>query len=736
MIILTRIILLSLTLCSANSATAKDNAESDGNREAKEVVSDKQEPNKIDSKTDPATDDKKEDMGNIVVEGNSEELNLIHSPMPVSVISAERFHGRNISLNEVLKRVAGVRLTEEGGLGSRSTIAIHGLEGKRVKIFIDGSPLSSPDGTFGINDIPIQLIERIEIYKGVVPAKFGGDALGGAVNVVTRDFDGTWVDLNYSHGSFDIQRATMVLTKYWDEYKAELGVGGFYNHAANDYIMKSPYVDGLEIKRDHDEFESYVYALGGKLEDRPWFDEIGFELVRYESEKEIQGIRTNIQQAKSKSTLNVLALSYEKDHFLFDGLDVEYDVARPEITLNFIDNATECFGFDDTSRPCPGAGGEINGIPHDSADRQNELRHDLNAHYSFNRNHALNIHFNSQLSEFQPNDPLASAELGYDTGAFPSERTNTVSTLSYESAFMQDKIANDMGIKNYDYDYTITAQQRNLSGTPEQTKNTGTELGWYESIRYSPIEDLYLKASYETAFRLPDSSEIFGDGVSITSSSKLQPEEGQNLNLGILFDRFDFAGMPWLKAEATYFNRDLKNMIKLVPAFQVVKYENLGEISVEGIEFEVKADLNDAWYVYFNYTNQKLKDEQTIMTGTTSTPNPTFGLDVPNVPKQFANLGFEYKTFGLFRDDAMMKYFWESTWLDEYFFGWELSRFQNRRIEAQTSHTAGFEYSFHDDEVIIGFEVRNLTDEEITDVFNFPLPGRSWHLNLRYTWFN
>lgn len=678
----------------------------------------------------------KEDLGTVTVEDESEEADLIHSPMPVSVINAERFHGRNISLNEVLKRVAGVRLAQEGGLGSRATIAIHGLEGKRVKIFIDGSPLNSPDGSFGINDLPIQLIERIEIYKGVVPARFGGDALGGAVNVVTRDFDGTWVDLSLSQGSFDTQRATVVLTKYWDKYKAELGVGGFYNHAANDYVMKSPYVDGLEIKRDHDEFESFVYAVGGKLEDRPWFDEIAFELVHFESEKEIQGIRTNIQQAKLKSSVNFLALSYEKKNFLVDRLEVEYDIVRPEITLNFIDKATECFNFDGSTRPCPGAGGETNGIPHDSADVQNELRHDLNLHYSLNRNHGLNFHLNSQFSEFKPHDPLASSTLGYDIGAFPSKRTNVVTTLSYESSFLEDRIANDMGVKHYDYDYTITSQTRTLSGTPEQTRTRGSEIGWYESLRYSPIEDLYLKASYEHAFRLPDSSEIFGDGISIVSSPELQPEEGRNLNIGILFDRLNFAGMPWFKAETTYFHRDLENMIKLVPAFQTSKYENLGEISVEGFELELRADLSDAWYMYANYTNQQLKDEQKFMTGTTATPNPTFGLDVPNVPRQFANLGFEFKTFGLFRADAILKLFWESHWVDEYFFGWELSRFQDRRIDSQTTHTAGFEYAFHNDEIILGFEVRNLTDEEITDVFNFPLAGRSWHLNLRYTWFN
>ncbi len=674
-------------------------------------------------------------MDEVTVVDENEERKLRHSPMPVSVINMARFHGRNISLNEILKRVAGVRVAQEGGLGSRSTIAIHGLAGKRVKIFLNGRPLESPDGSFGINDIPIQLIERIEIYKGVVPARFGGDALGGAVNVVTREFDGSWVDLNYSHGSYNTQRVAAVLSKYWDEHRAGLSIGGFYNHADNDYMMKSPHVDGLIIKRDHDEFMSFVFAISGKIEDRPWFDKVELELVRYESEKQIQGIRTNIQQAKSKSKANLLVLVYEKDHFLFDNLDVDYSFIRPEFTLNFIDNATQCFNFDGSERVCPGMGGEISGIPHDSADELKELRHNLNLHYSLNRNHGLNFHLNYRFSEFKPNDPLASTVLGYEIGAFPSETSNMVTSLNYEASFMQGKIANDMGIKHYDYDYTITSQQRTLSGTPQQTRNDGSEVGWYQSMRYSPMKDLYLKASYEYAFRLPDSAEIFGDGISITPSPKLQPEEGRNLNLSVMFDRFGFAGMPWFKAEATYFHRDLQNMIKLVPVLRSSQYVNLGEISVEGFEFELKADLNHNWYVYANYTSQQLKDEQKYMTGTVSTPNPTYGLDVPNVPKQFANIGFEYKILGLFRNDAMLKLFWESSWMDEYYFGWQLSRFQDRRIKAQTMHTTGFKYSFHNDEIILGFEIRNLTDEDISDVFNHPLMGRTYNLNLRYTWF-
>lgn len=675
----------------------------------------------------------KEDLGAITIEDESESIELLHSPMPVSIIDAERFHGRNISLNEVLKRVAGVKIAQEGGLGSRSTIAINGLEGRRVKVFIDGNPLNAPDGSLGINDIPIQLVERIEVYKGVVPAKFGGDALGGAVNVVVRDFEENLVDLNLSLGSYDTQRGSVILKKRFDKQKIELGIGGFYNHAANDYIMNSPYLDGLKIKRDHDEYTSVLGGISVSVDDR-WFDSIDMELINFSSEKEIQGIQYNIREAKNKSEANIFVIAFEKKQFFSDQLEFKYIFVRPEMTNYYIDKATTCYNFYGSTRSCPGLRGEITGVPHDSADNQNEMRHDLNLHYSINRNHAFNFHLNSQTSRYKPNDPLASDALGYDIGSFPSERINAVSSLSYESSFINDKIVNDMGVKQYDYDYTVTPDEGSL-GTPEQTHTKSSETGFYESIRYSPLKGLFFKASYEHAYRLPDSEEIFGNGSTIISAPELKPEEADNFNLGVLFDRFDFAGMPWVKAEATYFSRDLINMIKLVSQNRKSQYSNLSEVSVRGFEFEVKADLSDAWYMYVNYTHQELKDRQRFVTGTINTPNPTYGLDIPNVPKQFANFGIEHKTLAVFRGDDMLKFFWESAWVDEYYHGYELSQFQDKKIKAQTSHATGLEYSFNDDQIIIGFEIHNLTDEEITDVFKYPLMGRSYHLNLRYNWF-
>lgn len=685
------------------------------------------------------TNETKEKLEKVTVTDEDSQIitDLRHSPMPVSVVDASKFHGRSISLNDVLKRVAGLRVKQTGGLGTRTTLAIHGLEGKRVKIFLDGTPLNAPDGTFGINDIPIQLIKRVEIYKGAIPAKFGGDALGGAINVVTIDTpDGGYIDFTNSFGSYGEHRLTFIAKDTFDEYNLEMGVGGFYNKADNDYTIESPYVEGLEIKRDHDAFESFVAAFVGTARDY-WFDEISWELVRYESKKEVQGIQTNIQEAQNNSIVNLLALEFEKDQFLHKDLELEYSIALVDLELNHIDKAETCYNFDGSIRNCPGEGrGEITGIPHDSKDKQEEIRHDLNLHYVINSNHSLNYHMNTQTSKYKPNDPLATEYLNFEAGVYPSKSINTVHSVSHESKYYNKRIINDMGLKSYHYNYDITPTPK-IQGVDIQTnKHKGKEIGFYESIRFEIIDDLYLKGSYEHAYRLPDNGEVFGDGGYIDPAPNLVPEESNNLNAGVLFDSYKFLHFPWFKMEANYFYKDVTNMIKLQPGNNTAGYINMGKVEVKGYEVEANIDINNDLYIFANYTNQTLLDKQKYVQGTNNVPNPTYNYDIPNIAKQYGNLGLEYKILGLIRNDSLFKVFWETNWVDEYYYGFEMSVHQDRKIESQTTHTSGFEYSFNDDRMILGFEVRNLTDEEVTDVYNNPLMGRTFHLNLRYTWFN
>jgi vitamin B12 transporter len=169
----------------------------------------------------------------------AEAKRVTQNVVPVTVITAKQIENRAGNLNEILARQAGVQIRWSGGIGSESRISVRGLEGKRVQIFLDGNPLNSPDGSLGINDLPVQIIERIEIYKGAVPAWLGGDGLGSAVNVVFRHREVSYIDAAYARQSFNSQIASLVLKKTFDKSGIEAGAGIFDTRTENSYTMKS-----------------------------------------------------------------------------------------------------------------------------------------------------------------------------------------------------------------------------------------------------------------------------------------------------------------------------------------------------------------------------------------------------------------------------------------------------------------------------------------------------------------
>ncbi|TYA95672.1 TonB-dependent receptor, partial [Seonamhaeicola marinus] len=104
----------------------------------------------------------------------------------VNLIETKEASLRNIQTNELLNTTVGVKLRQNGGLGSQVQYSLNGLSGNSVRIFIDGIPISMYGSSFNLNSIPPSMIENIEIYKGVVPGHLADDALGGVINIILK----------------------------------------------------------------------------------------------------------------------------------------------------------------------------------------------------------------------------------------------------------------------------------------------------------------------------------------------------------------------------------------------------------------------------------------------------------------------------------------------------------------------------------------------------------------------
>src|SRR5690606_13161123 len=90
-------------------------------------------------------------------------------------------------------------------------ITLNGFTGCNIRVFMDGVPMEGMGTAFQLNNIPVNMAERIEVYKGVVPIEFGADAMGGVINIVTNRTQNTTVDVSYAYGSFNTHKSNIAL---------------------------------------------------------------------------------------------------------------------------------------------------------------------------------------------------------------------------------------------------------------------------------------------------------------------------------------------------------------------------------------------------------------------------------------------------------------------------------------------------------------------------------------------
>jgi outer membrane receptor for ferrienterochelin and colicins len=148
-------------------------------------------------------------LDEVVVTGTMKEVSKLASPVPVDLIP-QKFLLKNPvpSIFESLSYVNGVRPQVNCNVCNTGDIHINGLEGPYTMVMIDGMPIVSGLSTvYGLNGIPVSLIERVEIVKGPASSLYGSEAVGGLINIITKSvdrapvlaadvFSSNWLDLS------------------------------------------------------------------------------------------------------------------------------------------------------------------------------------------------------------------------------------------------------------------------------------------------------------------------------------------------------------------------------------------------------------------------------------------------------------------------------------------------------------------------------------------------------------
>jgi len=680
-------------------------------------------------RSDVSLKEQAEEISGVTVSGKSIAHQKKEQSMPVTVIDMSNLRGTVSSVQDILLKTVGITLRSSGGVGSSSRISVRGLEGKRIGFFIDELPLGEQTDYIDINDIPIDMIDRIEIYKGVVPARFGGSSLGGAINIVIREYPDKYADLSYGYESYNTHKAQGVFKRNLKQRGLVFGIGGGYTSSDNNYTFDSPFQEGLRITRNHDKYRKLI--IGGSFKAKKWwFDEVELEPVFVKTYKEIQGIEYDIREAHSQSLMTGLSNKLEKDNFLTEGLNLDMFNGLVLTKMNFIDKATRRYEWDGSSYPTPSRyGGEAGyNYPSDSDDKKLTFINKTNLEYILTERHSLNINSVFSMANGTPKDDLKTLSLGKQVN-FNSQMRSWISGLTYDFRTLDDVFLNSLTVRHYMYTMHTQMAPLFVPGKYDVDVNK-SDFGVNNAMRYRFLPSLMGKLSAGYEVRIPSETELLGDGIAVIPSPDLLPERNLSANLGLLFD---LTGKHPTNAqiEMNFFYMYLQDMIRYTAGLIGAQYQNFGEMRTLGVEFEAKADVLPSLYLYGNTTYQDLRDTRAYEPEST-VPNPTKNKRMPNIPYLMANAGLEFHRENLFGGTGQnTRLFADIAFVEEYYYDFEMTQLQKRRIPRSTTIDIGFEHSFLNNKVFLSGKVRNITNEKTLSEFNRPLMGINGGVKLR-----
>ena len=672
-------------------------------------------------------------LSDVIVLGKSKAQRHREVPSAITIIDSQELKYKTATLNEILDNAAGIKVAQQGGLGNASRIIIQGMDGKRIGIFINGMPMGNSD-EFQFSSIPIDMVDEVEIYKGIIPAWLGGDGLGGAVNIRLKDFKKNHLEMAFEAASYNTYIGSLQLKHYLGKTSTALHAGATMNYAKNNYSFSSPFELGRIIHRDHDAYTHGGFNVGITSQ-QWWFDQFDLTLSADYYRKEIQGglmnVQNNIQHAFTRTRSASTSLSLEKS-FLKGKLTAQFHSIVGFSLVNQVDTSHYCYDFIGNRFPSGSGRGEIGAVPNDSHDRHTTVRELLNLTYKIGNNQLVTWTTNYRYGCKMPKDELADSYSRLPTSGYPSRLHSIVSGLTHELKLYGGKFTNELGIKLFNHHSEVLpfAEAIMLQDKLKASTNHSTMAGWSEAmaLHLLPNNALTLKASVQSTVRMPIAEELFGDGVLLLPSEKLRPERSFNINAGAIWI-INAMRYPQVRIGINSFYMSAKDMIKLMYSSMNMAYDNIGKVRVMGIDMEMESKLNRWLDLQGNITWQDARDMRKEAVG--GGGNFHYRYRIPNMPYLFGNVGVRLHKDGLLSKSSSSAFASTFAFTKAFSYNWEASKHNTMLIPARYCWDVAVHHSFNK-RCQLSFEIRNILNRENWAEFRYPMERRTFHLKMKY----
>ncbi len=686
------------------------------------------------------TVDDSHELSEVTVTGKSTLKKQQEQAYTLAITDASKSYNTSSDLAKLTNRLTGVRIREEGGVGSGYNFTLNGFSGNQVKFFMDGISMDNFGASFGLNNLPANLVERVEVYKGVLPVNLGADALGGAVNLITRK-TANYLDVSYSFGSYNTHKASVNggFTDLKTGFTARLNT--FFNYSDNDYKVFVPIInlttgekgENRWVKRFHDGYTSMGMRFETGLVNKPFADYLLAGLILSGNDKDIQNgvVMDLVYGARtSRSESMIPSLRYKKSNLFTNGLDVSFYGAYSHVDYHSIDTVPRKYNWLGDWVPNASANSgersrsQLNLITKEWR-TNTTVDYSLNSHHLFTLNHVFST-LKREVSDIE--DPAN------EYNRIPQSMDKHIVGLGWTTKY--DRWNATAFGKLYQLTGKTYETNPHTTGLQKETKEY-TEFGYGTAFTYFILPKLQTKLSYEHTYRLPEAFEMFGDNQENSRNADLKPESSHNINLGILYE-IALLTDHTLQMETNLLFRDSKDFIHKELKQPSMMYVNLGKVLTKGIEANLQYSWKNKIRAGANLTYQHITDNrkttpsQTI--GGTENENFNYKKELPNIPYLFGNinLGFNTRNFLINHSQLTIDYFLNYT--KEYYLSWPTLGVRNSKdeIPRQLSHDIAIGYSLNEGRYNLSLECNNLTNEALYDNFRLQKPGRSFNIKLRY----
>jgi outer membrane receptor protein involved in Fe transport len=696
--------------------------------------------------------DKNEVLNQVDIHTKTEKREIETSGYAVTVIDTKDAAVRNLQTNELLNRAVGVRVRQSGGIGSEANYNLNGMSGRAIGIFIDGIEISTYGSSFNLNNIPPALIERIEVYKGVLPAHLTGDYLGGGINVILKKgaLRNNYV-ASLSYGSFNTQQAD--LSGSYRNAKTGLTVrgSGFYTYSDNNYEVWGKFVrneqpNGQMIetrgKRFNDDYRSYGGRIEAGFSDVKWADNF---MLNYNYSNTYDEVQHGQYMSRpylgrfSRSNAHVIGLDYRKQNLFIDGLNFTLNGVYSNRTQYIQDTVSYRYNWDGQrvigikGEPLRTLGGGQQGAPTlNTIDRQiGTLRSTLS--YNIANNHRLVYNHMFYVVDRQDFDAIRTVlERNYLS---TSDLTKNVSAFSYEAETFNRRLRTNLFVKYYQQKIDRTDPiQQTVNGQPTRveriTRDTRKTTGYGFAASYALKPNFVLIASAEKAVRMPGESDIFGNQAdNLLANAGIRPEISNNFNIGLRAGSFQL-NQHKITVSGAGFIRDTKDKIVLLSSDRsVTNMETSSNVNLNGVKsMGFEAEVN---YIYrklnvvvnLSKFNALLQDNSSLFNGR----------QIPNEPFFTANGNAQYRFDNLVQAKSIFNVYYNFGYVHPFETIWQLRKDEFNITPRQFIQDVGASYSIPNRSLIISLDAKNIFNKEAYDNFAAQKPGRAFYLKLTYT---